>query len=124
MSLEESIKDKGRELGFDLVGITTADPFPEADAAYQQWIDSGAHAGMEYMAAHRDRVGDPRRARPGARSIIAVAMNYYAGEPASPQDGELRGRIARYAWGDDYHLVMWTRLRDLCRFLTAQGARL
>ncbi len=124
MSLEAAIKDKARDLGFDLVGITTADPFPEADAAYQRWIDSGAHAGMEYMAAHRDRVGDPRRARPGARSIVAVAMNYYAGEPAAPVDDELRGRIARYAWGDDYHLVMWTRLRALCEFLKSRGAKL
>lgn len=67
MTLQAAIKAQARALGFDLVGITTAEPFPEADAAYQQWIDDGAHAGMDYMAAHRDRVGDPRRARPGAR---------------------------------------------------------
>jgi epoxyqueuosine reductase len=124
MSLEAAIKHQARGLGFDLVGITTAGPFPEADAAYQRWIDAGAHAGMAYMAEHRDRVGDPRRLRPSARSIISVAMNYYAGESPRPEDDEPRGRIARYAWGDDYHLVMQPRLRTLCAFLTAQGARL
>jgi len=124
VSLEDVIKDQAHALGFDLVGITTAEPFPEADAAYQRWIDAGAHAGMDYMAEHRERVGGPRRVRASARSIVAVAMNYYAGEPAPAQDDEPRGRIARYAWGDDYHLVMWPRLRTLCEFLTSRGARL
>jgi len=124
MSLEAAIKERARELGFDLVGITTASPFPEADAAYQRWIDAGHHGTMAYMAEHRDRVGDPRRIRASARSIIAVAMNYYAGEPVLPADDEPRGRLARYAWGDDYHLVMWPRLRTLCAFLTEHGARL
>ena len=124
MNLEAAIKDQAHALGFDLVGITTAEPFPEADAAYQRWIDAGAHAGMDYMAEHRERVGGPRRVRASARSIVAVAMNYYAGEPAPAQDDEPRGRIARYAWGDDYHLVMWPRLRTLCEFLTSRGARL
>ncbi|MDR7519009.1 MAG: tRNA epoxyqueuosine(34) reductase QueG [Armatimonadota bacterium] len=124
MTLEDAVKAQAAEIGFDLAGITTADPFPEADAAYQRWIEAGMHAGMAYMSAHRDRVGDPRRARPGARSIVAVAMNYYAGESAPPQDGELRGRIARYAWGDDYHQVMETRLRALAGFLVARGATL
>ncbi len=82
MTLEASIKDRAHALGFDLVGITTAEPFPDADAAYQRWIDSGSHAAMDYMVEHRDRVGDPRRVRASARSVIAVAMNYYAGEPA------------------------------------------
>ncbi len=124
MTLEATIKDRAHALGFDLVGITTAEPFPDADAAYQRWIDGGAHAAMDYMVEHRDRVGDPCRVRASARSVIAVAMNYYVGEPAPPQDDELCGRIARYAWGDDYHLVMWERLRSLCGFLKARGAAL
>jgi len=78
LSLEAAIKERARELGFDLVGITTADPFPDADAAYQRWIDAGHHGTMAYMVEHRERVGDPRRLRVSARSIIAVAMNYYA----------------------------------------------
>lgn len=124
MTLETDIKARAREIGFDLAGITTPEPMLEADAAYQRWIDVGMHAGMTYMASHRDRVGDPRRVRAATRSVIAVAMNYYAGEPGEPQDGELRGRIARYAWGDDYHLVMETRLRTLADVLVTHGARL
>ncbi len=124
MTLETTIKAAAREIGFDLVGITTAEPFSDAGEAYQRWIEAGMHAGMEYMAAHRDRVGDPRRVREGARSIVAGALNYYAGEPAPPQDGVLRGRISRYAWGDDYHLVMEARLRRLSDTLLALGATL
>jgi epoxyqueuosine reductase len=123
VTLEEAVKSKAREVGFDLVGITTAEPFPEAEAVYHRWLDAGMHAGMAYMEAHRDRVGDPRRVRAGARAVVAVAMNYYTGEP-DPADGELRGRISRYAWGDDYHLVMERRLRALAAFLIAQGAHL
>jgi epoxyqueuosine reductase len=125
MALEETIKSTARDLGFDLVGITTADPFPDADLVFQRWIDDGMHAGMDYKARHRDRVGDPRAVRAGTRSIIAVGMNYYAGEPESaPGDDELRGRIARYAWGDDYHLVMEDRLRALAGVLSGHGAAL
>jgi epoxyqueuosine reductase len=124
MSLEAAIKDDARGLGFDLVGITTAEPFAEAGAAYRRWIEDGMHAGMEYLAARTDRVARPQQVKPTARSIVAVAMNYYAGEPARPQDGSLRGRVARYAWGDDYHLVMWKRLRALCASLKMRGATL
>ncbi|MDR7419012.1 MAG: tRNA epoxyqueuosine(34) reductase QueG [Armatimonadota bacterium] len=124
MSLEASVKDEARRLGFDLVGITSAQSFPEADAAYGRWLDAGMHAGMGYMAAHRDRIGDPRRVKARARSIVAVAMNYYTGEPEAPAGDEPRGRISRYAWGDDYHLVMQARLRPLAGFLIAQGATL
>jgi epoxyqueuosine reductase len=124
MSLEAAIKREARALGFDLVGITTAESFPEAGARYRRWIDGGMHAGMDYLAARRDRVAEPTRTRPSARSIVAVGMNYYAGEPARPRDDALRGRVARYAWGDDYHLVMWKRLRALCAWLGARGASL
>ena len=124
MSLEAAIKDDARGLGFDLVGITTAEPLVEAGAAYRQWIDAGMHAGMEYLAVRAERVAHPRRVKPLARSIIAVAMNYYAGEAVPPEDGTPRGRIARYAWGDDYHLVMWKRLRALCASLKTRGAAL
>jgi len=124
VSLEAAIKDDARGLGFDLVGITTAEPLVEAGAAYRQWIDAGMHAGMEYLAVRAERVAHPQRVKPLARSIIAVAMNYYAGEAVPPEDGTPRGRIARYAWGDDYHLVMWKRLRALCASLKTRGAAL
>ena len=124
VNLETAIKDDARSLGFDLVGITTAEPFADAGATYRQWIDAGMHAGMEYLAVRADRVAHPQRVKPLARSIIAVAMNYYAGEAAPPEDGTLRGRIARYAWGDDYHLVMWERLGALCASLKTRGAAL
>lgn len=67
MSLEAAIKNEARALGFDLVGITTAEPFPEAGVRYGTWIDAGMHAGMVYLSARRDRVAEPRRAKPAAR---------------------------------------------------------
>ncbi len=104
MTLEDRIKARGRELGLDLIGITTATPFPGA--------------------ARGERASDPRRVRETARSIVAVAINYYTGEPDPPPGGDLQGRIARFAWGDDYHLVMEARLRALSGFLVNHGANL
>lgn len=124
MTLEDAIKARAHEIGFDLAGITTADLFPDSDAAYQRWLDAGMHAGMDYMATRRGRAADPQRVQAGTRSIVAVAMNYHAGDPEAPQGGGLRGRVARYAWGDDYHLVMEARLRALARFLVELGAGL
>lgn len=103
MTLEERIKTRGRELGFDLIGITAAAPFSEF--------------------ARAESASTPQHVREAARSIVSVAMNYYTGEP--PQaGGDLCGRIARFAWGDDYHLVMEARLRALSGFLMESGASL
>jgi epoxyqueuosine reductase len=152
VTLEDAIKARARQIGFDLVGITTADPFPDCDAAYQMWLDAGMHAGMDYMVTRRGRAAYPQQVRAGTRSIVAVAMNYYAHESGpwedsglkhrgvgglEPQDdgetrnddetrhdGGPRGRTARYAWGDDYHPVMEARLRSLAGFLVERGAGL
>lgn len=105
--LAERVKATGRRLGFDLVAIGSADP-PEHGAAFESWLDAG-HAGtMAYLARGRDRRLDPRRVLPGARSLVACALNYYQGREAAGPD-----HVARYAWGQDYHAVMEPRLREL-----------
>jgi epoxyqueuosine reductase QueG len=74
-ALEEQIKEKARSLGFELVGITTADP-ADTGERYAEWVDSG-HAGeMGYMTRDPDRRRDPERVLSGARSIVVVGINY------------------------------------------------
>jgi epoxyqueuosine reductase len=99
-----AIRQEARALGFDLVGITTADPPPHA-AQYRQWLADGFHGEMRYMTRRRD----PDQILPGAKSIIVVGMNYNPGPTK---------HIARYAVGPgDYHEVMGEKLRQLAKLV-------
>jgi len=118
MTLEERIKSHGRELGFDLIGITAA---AGPSDLLPGWVERG---GRGRSAGRRGGAGDPGRVGEGARSIVAVATNYHTGDPGPLPADHLRGRIARFAQGDDYHLVMKARLRPLSGFLKDQGANL
>ncbi len=123
MSLEEQIKTRARELGFDLVGITGAGP-SLFQAEYRDWIERGFAGEMGYLSRNIERRLDPRALLPDAASIIAVGMNYYADEgegPGTPPPDPDRAVFARYARGDDYHDVMTARLKTLLEFLKAQA---
>lgn len=123
MSLTERIKEKAYELGFDLIGIAPATRAPHADA-YASWVDAGYAAGMGYMARDVARRQDPRHVLPGARSVVVVGLSYFvANPPTDVWDDPSRGRIARYAWGLDYHDVMTPRLRQLADFISGQSRR-
>lgn len=118
----EGVKAYAREIGFDLVGITTADAFPEEEARLGSWVEAGLHGAMGYVAEHAPRAARPAEVVPGARSAVVVARAYRR-DPVAPEDGRLRGRISAYAWGTDYHLVMEQPLAQLSAFLMARGAR-
>ena len=110
---KEAVKSLAAELGFDLVGVTSADPFYEAEEITLERVRDGLMDGLPWYHAARVKRGcNPQEMLPGARSIIAVAMSYMAKAP--PQIGEstpLQGKVARYAWGQDYHKVMERRLK-------------
>jgi epoxyqueuosine reductase len=111
MSLVESIKEEARSLGFAAVGIAAVGLETSDDrllARLQEWLRRGFHGTMRWMARDPARRADPRVALPGCRSIIAVGMNYDTGHRAT--EGKGYGRIARYAWGRDYHGILGDRL--------------
>jgi len=124
--LAGEIKTHARQaLGFDLVGITTAEPLPGA-AHLARWVTDGAHGDMAYMAETAHLRGDPRHLLPGARSVVCVAMSYHT-EPESPEPGPgvRHAVVARYARRKDYHTVIRRRLVRLGRFISehAPGSR-
>jgi epoxyqueuosine reductase len=127
MSMEDGmltaadVKAHARRLGFDLAGITTADPLPEHGDRLQQWIAAGMHGQMDYMERHAPKAARPAHVAAGARSIVVVGLAY-RWDPPEPAAGGLRGRISSYAWGTDYHRVMEDRLRALSGFLLERGA--
>jgi epoxyqueuosine reductase len=124
MSIEAAIKDRARALGFDLAGITTPDPPPHL-AFYAGWLQAGHHGEMGWLATERARArrADPRQILPECRSIVAVGVNYYWPAPAAPHPAGAAGRVARYAWGKDYHEVIPARLRELAAFIEAEAGR-
>ncbi len=121
-SSSEALKTKARELGFNMVGVTRAEPSPTLDA-YLRWIDAGMHSEMGYLA-RPDRVARRRDLNvilPGVRSLVMVGLDYVTAYksaiPSSALNDPSRGRIASYAWGLDYHDVMTPRLQQLAEWI-------
>ena len=122
-TLERSIKKYGEELGFDLVGIASAEPFLRDEHAAIQRIREGFMDGLPWYTEERvHRATHPELLLPEARSVISLAMSYLTGEPESGGDGPA-GRTGRYAWGDDYHRVLKARLREFVEGLSQRVGR-
>ena len=110
-ALTLSIKQKARDLGFSMVGIARADVLTDKGARLKEWLSRGYQGTMAWMQKDPQKRVDVRRIVPGARSVISVALNYYV--PASHSSADGTGKISRYAWGDDYHVVMTPRILSL-----------
>jgi len=120
-----AIKGKARQLGFTLAGITTP-AAPVHFDAYQRWLGEGRQADMAYLADERAiaRRADPRLILPECGSILVLGTPYSNPKMALPLlEQPPRGRVAAYAWGDDYHIVLPERLRALVDFIEAQAGQ-
>jgi epoxyqueuosine reductase len=108
-----------RELGFDSCRVTACAPPAHADE-FRDWLKEGAAGEMSYMERGEEKRRDPQKVLPGARSVVVLALNYFQG--AAPKAfGAATGRIARYAWGDDYHDVIAAKLDKIDNFLRELG---
>jgi epoxyqueuosine reductase len=104
------LRRAARELGLDKVGVAPAQATGEAERL-AAWLGRGFQAGMAWMERWFDKRVDPRELVPEARSVVCVALNYYRPSPREAGPGE--GRVARYAWGEDYHRVLKDKLHAL-----------
>lgn len=108
------IKDKTRELGFDHCGIAKAEKLEEDAFRLERWLNKGMHGSMQYMENHFDLRIDPCKLVPGAKSVITLLLNYFPGRESLPDASEGSSpRIAKYAYGKDYHEVIRSKLKDL-----------
>lgn len=121
----QRVIDQALHLGFHQVGIAAVAEVPseaEQDAAahLRHWLNQGYQADMAWMDSPKRQ--DMRQVLPGVRSVICVALNYYT--PQSQSENPAHGKIARYAWGRDYHRVLHKRLKALSQWLeqSAQAA--
>jgi epoxyqueuosine reductase len=120
-ALAAAIKQRAADLGFDLIGIASAEPF-DADLQHTlDWIGRGLHATMGWTTPERTRQAcTPDTLLPGARSIVVVGASYDGPDP-TPDDQQPRGHVARYARGADYHDVMKARLSELAATIREFG---
>jgi len=115
--LAREIGKAALELGFARVGFAPVDRFGHAAARLERWLNAGFHGGLGYLAAPDDRA-DPRALLPNAKSIVVVALSYAPERSPTPLRRDrlgapLVGVVARYARGEDYHLVMKRKLEAL-----------
>jgi epoxyqueuosine reductase len=110
----DAIKERARAIGFDLCGVAPATALPEL-TRLREWLDKGYAGEMVYLHKSADTRADIRKFLPSARSVIVTGTVYYA-------DARARGdvEIARYAWGEDYHLVLAERLEALVAWVRAE----
>ena len=120
VDLTKIIKDKAIDLGFDLIGVSPVDSFPE-NQFYKQWLNKGFSGQMKYMERNPERREHLHNVLPDAKSVISCAVNYNTDHPYSTEiDDKTKGWISRYAWGDDYHDTLQNKLKILMDYLEEQ----
>ncbi|MGN7723333.1 tRNA epoxyqueuosine(34) reductase QueG [Chitinophaga sp. 22620] len=110
------IKQKARSLGFDHCGIAKAEQLTEDAYRLEQWLQRGMHGSMQYMENYFDKRIDPRLLVDGAQSVITLLLNYFPGQMQQPE----APKVAKYAYGRDYHDVIREKLNTLLAELRAE----
>ncbi|MFN2511809.1 MAG: tRNA epoxyqueuosine(34) reductase QueG [Pyrinomonadaceae bacterium] len=118
IGLSRAIKKQALSIGFDKVGIVPAEALPSERGRLHEWLNRGYQGEMRWMARDPETRADPRLLFPEGRSVIVVALNYYTPDEHS-SDPET-GKVSRYAWGDDYHEVVGSKLRTLLGWIEEQ----
>ncbi len=120
--MKAELTEAARALGFDAIGVARPDSIPQAGQRLREFLETGAHGDMAWLASNADRRGSPRALWADVRSVIMLGVNY------GPQEGSendplvmlkrlTRGNISVYARGDDYHGVIKSKLKSLGRLL-------
>lgn len=120
-ALALSIKDWGRELGFQQVGITDVE-LGEHEAHLKRWLAAGYQGEMDYMAAHGDKRSRPQELVPGTLRVVSLRMDYLPGDTQMAQrlSEPEQAYVSRYALGRDYHKLIRKRLQQLAERIQQQ----
>lgn len=110
-----NIKERALNEGFNKVGIVGASSLESEGRRLREWLKRGYHGQMGWMAREVHKRIDPRQIFPHARSVVVVALNYYT--PHEHQQNPATGKVSRYAWGDDYHDVVKSKLSSLLAWI-------
>jgi epoxyqueuosine reductase len=108
------IKDKAHEMGFTYVGVAKAEQLVDDAFRLEKWLNQHYHGKMSYMANHFDKRIDPTKLVDGAKSVITLMLNYF---PKQLQPNTTY-KIAKYAYGEDYHFVIRKKINELLLFIS------
>lgn len=120
-SLTTRLKEQAHALGFELVGITPAQPARGLDR-FLNWLEQGYAGEMKYMERSAPARSSPDSVLPGTKSIVMLGISYHQPELRATPTPPLHGRVASYALGEDYHQVIWGKLNQLSAWLSTEVA--
>ncbi len=103
----EKVFEIARSLGFDLTGFAPVEPLERETQFLKEWLSRGYAGGMAYLEKNIEKRNDPCNILPSAVSVISLGLNYW--QPGGFTEGT--GKVSRYAWGRDYHYILWEKLR-------------
>ncbi|HRK82536.1 MAG TPA: tRNA epoxyqueuosine(34) reductase QueG [Saprospiraceae bacterium] len=111
------IREEAHRLGFAFVGFARAERMDEEAIRLEAWLQQGFHGQMGYMENYFEQRVDPRLLVDGARSVVSLVYNYY---PEKKQVDPQAPQLAKYAYGEDYHFVLKSKLRALLEFIQTE----
>ena len=105
------VVETAQKLGFDLVGFADATTLDEEVNNLKKWLSNGFNSKMSYMERNIEKRLDVKEILPSAKSVISLALNYYVKDEFS--NNSQTGKVSRYAWGTDYHFIIWKKLEQI-----------
>ena len=108
------IKNLAARLGFNFCGISKAEFLEDEAPRLEEWLKRGYHGKMSYLENHFDKRLDPRLLVPGAKSVVSLVYNYF---PKKDLSNQTELKIAKYAYGEDYHLVIKDKLKHFIQYI-------
>jgi epoxyqueuosine reductase len=117
-SFTERIKQKASEIGFHKIGVARAETLSSETVYLREWLEKDFHGEMRWIEREPEKRTDPKLIFPEAKSVVALALNYYT--PHEHEQNPAKGKVSRYAWGDDYHDVVKDKLRELLTWIKAE----
>jgi len=117
-SLTSLLREKASELGFELVGAIPVSRSKTINI-YNAWLKKGYAGSMAYLERHAELKEDPRQLLPETMSLLALGFNYKTADPSEKVNNPDIGCISRYAWGDDYHELIRSKLSAWKTFFVA-----
>lgn len=123
LELKTRLVSFAREIGFDSCRVA-ASSSPRYAHEFRNWLSEGEHGEMSYMERWEEKRCNPQKVLPGAKSMVVLTLNYFQGGAANRTAATAKtGRIARYAWGDDYHDLIANKLDKIDEFLREFGGQ-
>jgi len=115
LSFTEQIKQKALDIGFDKIGVARAERLERESEHFRAWLGKNYQGEMQWLEREPEKRADPNLIFPNAKSVVVVALNYFT--PHEHEENKDKGKISRYAWGDDYHDVLKEKLHELLAFI-------